>query len=47
MNILDLFLREAAEMFKQLVLTGMAEFMAFGLLTVAVAAWGVALAPMP
>lgn len=34
-------------MIKRIVLTGMAEFMAFGLLTVAVAAWGVALAPIP
>ncbi len=34
-------------MFKRIVVTGMAEFMAFGLLTVAVAAWGVALTPIP
>lgn len=40
-------LQEAAEMFKRIVVTGMAEFMAFGLLTVAVAAWGVALTPIP
>jgi hypothetical protein len=40
-------LQEAAEMLKRILMTGLAEFMAFGLLTVAVAAWGVALAPVP
>ncbi|GJD54928.1 hypothetical protein MTDSW087_01611 [Methylobacterium dankookense] len=34
-------------MLKRIVLTGMAEFMAFGLLTASVAAWGIALAPVP
>ncbi|VUD70364.1 hypothetical protein MET9862_00929 [Methylobacterium symbioticum] len=34
-------------MLKRILMTGLAEFMAFGLLTVAVAAWGVALAPVP
>lgn len=33
-------------MLKRMILTGMAEFMAFGLLSVAVAAWSVALAPV-
>ena len=33
-------------MLKRMILTGMAEFMAFGLLSVAVAALGVALAPV-
>ncbi|GJD88008.1 hypothetical protein BHAOGJBA_1516 [Methylobacterium hispanicum] len=33
-------------MLKRMILTGMAEFMAFGLLSVALAAWGVALAPL-
>lgn len=33
-------------MLKRMFLTGMMEFMAFGLLAGAVAAWGVALAPI-
>ncbi len=37
---------EAGPMLKRMFLTGMMEFMAFGLLAGAVAAWGVALAPI-
>lgn len=33
-------------MFKRMLLVGVAEFMAFGLLSVAVASWAVALAPI-
>ncbi|GJD30497.1 hypothetical protein PMNALOAF_1744 [Methylobacterium adhaesivum] len=33
-------------MFKRMILTGMVEFMAFGLLAGAVAIWAVALAPL-
>jgi hypothetical protein len=33
-------------MLKRMILTGVAEFMAFGLFSVTLAAWGVALAPL-
>ena len=35
-----------ANMFKRVILTGFVEFMAFGLMTGTVAAWGIALAPI-
>ncbi|WP_375465223.1 hypothetical protein [uncultured Methylobacterium sp.] len=45
-NKISTVAREATDMLKRMVLTGMAEFMAFGLLAAAVAAWGIALAPI-
>jgi hypothetical protein len=39
-------MREAAMMLKRAILTGMVEFMAFGILFGAFGAWAVALAPI-